>query len=140
MSLWLKRLYDEIKSRTLKLGHWNAEYTQTLLSCIRHFSSIFQNKFIQFILHNIISFTLVIRTYQRWVGVKHRCHNFLFKLAFYHWKSVKIVFFVEPYLQLHGIIESFYRSNQFHFAVYWSNHAYKFLKKQFRKKSCRCQE
>ena len=37
-------------------------------------------------------------------------------------------------------IESFHRSNQFHFAVYWSIHAYKFLKKQFRKKFCRCQE
>ena len=37
-------------------------------------------------------------------------------------------------------IESFHRSNQFHFAVYWSNQVYKFLKKQFRKISCRCQE
>ena len=43
-------------------------------------------------------------------------------------------------LQQTQILESFHRSNQFHFAVYWSNQRYKFLKKHFRKKSCRCQE
>ena len=39
-----------------------------------------------------------------------------------------------------GQLESFHGSSHFHFAVYWSNHCYKFLKKQFRKKSCRCKE
>ena len=42
--------------------------------------------------------------------------------------------------QLQHEIESFHRSNHFHFAVYWSNHANKFSKKRFRKKSCRYQE
>ena len=32
-------------------------------------------------------------------------------------------------------VESSHRSNQFDFAVYWSNQCNKFLKKQFRKKS-----
>ena len=31
-------------------------------------------------------------------------------------------------------IESFHRSNQFHFAVFWSIECYKFWKKKFRKK------
>ena len=31
-------------------------------------------------------------------------------------------------------VESFHRSNQFHFAVFWSNQCYKFWKKKFRKK------
>ena len=32
-------------------------------------------------------------------------------------------------------LESFHRSNQFHFAVFWSNQCFKFWKKKFRKKS-----
>ena len=36
--------------------------------------------------------------------------------------------------------ELFHRSNWLHFAVFWSNHCYKFWKKKFRKKTCRCQE
>ena len=37
-------------------------------------------------------------------------------------------------------IESCHRSNQFHFTVFWSNQIYKFWKKKFREKICRCQE
>ena len=39
-------------------------------------------------------------------------------------------------MEIHSFceIESFHRSNHFHFAVFWSNQCYKFWKKKFRKK------
>ena len=37
-------------------------------------------------------------------------------------------------------LESFHRSNQFHFAVLGSNQYYKLWKKKFLKKACKCQE
>ena len=58
----------------------------------------------------------------------------LSKMCCHYWHNIQIV------LLAYLIVESFHRSNQFHFAVFWSNQCYKFLKKQFRKKSWRCQE
>ena len=68
-------------------------------------------------------------------------YQFQFPHSQIHLYCIELCLREEAVVQvLHRGIESFHRSNQFHFAVYWSKHAYKFLKKRFRKKSCRCQE